>query len=213
MKLIEMKCKNCGSVLEVEEGAKTTTCKYCHTTFAIDDEIQHIQHDNMFESGYEFEKGRIQAKSEKETEETQEFKKARGIITFVSVIIFVLVFIIFFFVFFKIFGANFNRFSTTTSKSISEQQAESGKSFFNYGFERYSGTNRTVMVDELLDEVVTNNKTNKSHLITVVYGETNTIESDEIINIKHSLEEYKDFEVTLDYDESGYVNKVTITNI
>ena len=53
MKLVELKCKNCGSLLNVEEGAKNVTCEYCHTSFVIDDEVQHVQHDNMYESGYE----------------------------------------------------------------------------------------------------------------------------------------------------------------
>lgn len=55
MKLVELKCKNCGSLLNVEEGAKEVTCEYCHTKFALDDETQHVKYDNMYESGYEFE--------------------------------------------------------------------------------------------------------------------------------------------------------------
>ena len=38
MKLVEMKCKNCGSTLKVDENAKNVTCEYCHSSFAIDDE-------------------------------------------------------------------------------------------------------------------------------------------------------------------------------
>ena len=38
MKLVEMKCKNCGSTLKVEENAQSITCEYCHSTFMIDDE-------------------------------------------------------------------------------------------------------------------------------------------------------------------------------
>ena len=37
MKFVELKCKNCGAKLEVEEGTTQVTCKFCDTTFSIDD--------------------------------------------------------------------------------------------------------------------------------------------------------------------------------
>lgn len=64
MKLVEMKCKNCGAILKVDENAKDITCNYCNAQYKIDDEIQHVQYDNMHSSGYEFKRGRIQAQNE-----------------------------------------------------------------------------------------------------------------------------------------------------
>ena len=64
MKLLEMKCKNCGALLKVEENAKYINCKFCNTKYKLDDEIQHIKYDDMEKSGYEFEKGRIRAQQE-----------------------------------------------------------------------------------------------------------------------------------------------------
>lgn len=64
MKLVEMKCKNCGATLEVSSDVKEAKCKYCHTTFKIDDEVKHIKYDNAEQSGYEFEKGRMRAQQE-----------------------------------------------------------------------------------------------------------------------------------------------------
>ena len=57
MKLIEMKCKNCGATLNVEENAEKIVCN---------NEVQHVQYDNMSNSGYEFEKGRIRAQREEQ---------------------------------------------------------------------------------------------------------------------------------------------------
>lgn len=68
MKLVELKCKNCGAKLTVPENTKTVTCEFCNTSFQLDDEVQHIQYDNMGQSGYDFEKGRIQAQEEKQRE-------------------------------------------------------------------------------------------------------------------------------------------------
>ena len=64
MKLVELKCKNCGANLKVPENQTNITCEFCNTTFHLDDEVQHIQYDNMQQSGYEFEKGRIKAREE-----------------------------------------------------------------------------------------------------------------------------------------------------
>lgn len=64
MKLVELKCKNCGADLTVEEGTKNVKCQYCQTKFKLDDEVKHIQYDNMEQSGYDFEKGRIRAQQE-----------------------------------------------------------------------------------------------------------------------------------------------------
>lgn len=64
MKLIELKCKNCGAILEVEKDEKNITCQYCKAKFKFDDEVQHIKYDDMEQAGYEFEKGRIKAQNE-----------------------------------------------------------------------------------------------------------------------------------------------------
>ena len=35
------------------------TCKYCQTTFKMDDEVKHVKFDDMEQNGHEFEKGVI----------------------------------------------------------------------------------------------------------------------------------------------------------
>lgn len=84
------------------------------------------------------------------------------------------------------------------------------KSQFNIGFTYAEGTKATIFVENILDKVVTSNKQNKDMLITVVYKETSTTDVDEIKNIKKSLEQWAVYEVSVDYDEAGYVNKITI---
>ena len=60
MKLEELKCKNCGALIEVEENAKKVKCKYCNTTFKVTTEDKN----DARKQGYEFEKGRIEAQEE-----------------------------------------------------------------------------------------------------------------------------------------------------
>lgn len=84
--------------------------------------------------------------------------------------------------------------------------------FFNNGIEMYSGTQYGTSISYLLDKIITSNKTNKEHIINVIYGNINTTNDSEIRNIKKQLDKWTEYEVILDYDEVGFVNKVTIEN-
>ena len=57
MKLIELKCKNCGSKLKVAEDSTDIICQFCGANFKIDDEVVHHKIDDA------------EAKEEKEAEE------------------------------------------------------------------------------------------------------------------------------------------------
>lgn len=81
---------------------------------------------------------------------------------------------------------------------------------FNMGFNYAEGTQATIFVEQILDKVVTSNKQNKDMLITVVYKNKSTTDVDEIKNIKKSLKDWSEYEVSVDYDLEGYVNKITI---
>lgn len=81
---------------------------------------------------------------------------------------------------------------------------------FNAPFELYNGSQSGIFLDSLLDQVVTNNKTEADHIITVVYNATMTAMPDEITALKQNLEDSKEYEVSLDYDADGFVNKITI---
>ena len=66
MRLITLQCPACGADLNVEEGRNTYYCSYCQHKIMLDDEAQHVKvsFENVRESGYEFERGRISAQSE-----------------------------------------------------------------------------------------------------------------------------------------------------
>ena len=96
---------------------------------------------------------------------------------------------------------------------ISSMQSKMDIESFNSNFELYSGTSSKLFVTTLLDKVVTNNKKNSDKIITVIYNKTNTTNPTEIIKLKQSFEQGKDYEVIIDYDTNGYVNKVTIEDI
>lgn len=64
MKLVDMKCPNCGSDLKFDIVAKECTCEYCGAKLLIDGETVHVKYDNAEEAGYQFEKGRQRAQKE-----------------------------------------------------------------------------------------------------------------------------------------------------
>ena len=64
MRLIELKCPNCNSTMQVDDETKEVVCDFCGAKFAVDDEAQHILYDNAEQAGYEFEKGRQKAQAE-----------------------------------------------------------------------------------------------------------------------------------------------------
>ena len=83
MRLIHMKCPDCGSVLEIDaEGKPVLFCQYCGSKLLIDDESRKIQLDDPTKAGYEFEQGRIQAQKEerrKEREKQEQIAEAKKI--------------------------------------------------------------------------------------------------------------------------------------
>lgn len=68
MKLITLKCPNCGSELQVNGELTKATCNFCGATILIDDEVNKVKFVDTKEAGYEFEKGRQQAQLESDPE-------------------------------------------------------------------------------------------------------------------------------------------------
>ena len=73
MKLVEIKCKNCGNKLKIKPNQIDIDCEYCHAQYKFDDGVQHIKYDDMEQAGYEFEKGKIKARTE--AKEQKEFEE------------------------------------------------------------------------------------------------------------------------------------------
>ena len=97
-----------------------------------------------------------------------------------------------------------------------QKELESKKKSFNYTFETYQGTESKTATGWQIDKVIQNNKTNNEHLVEVVFdGVSYGTDSDKIKEIKNSLRDFNGYkiqyyEISLDYDDNGYVNKVTI---
>ena len=198
MELKELKCKNCGAKIELEEGKTEVTCKYCNTTFKVDDE---------YSKAYNYTKGILKAHNE----QMQEFYNSRE--GKLSKIIINIIIIIVFLIFFLVIGlmiSNIYNYSPIRSNVIETKNESIDVDMFNIQFSGINGKKSTFFINDYLDEIVTNNK-KQEHIITVKYQDKETSNPDEIIAIKKSLDESKQYELSTDYDQAGFINKLTIT--
>ena len=125
MKLVELECENCGAALKIEEGTNTVNCPYCKASYKIDDEVKHVKYDDMENSGYEFEKGRIKAQKEHASNSSlnvdQKFPKV-ALIPFVMVAIVMIVILISSAISWKGWNDKFN--NNSSSSGISAEEAK-----------------------------------------------------------------------------------------
>ena len=202
--MTDLKCKHCGAVVSVDEDKEFATCKYCGSKYKLNEDKN------------------INIKLDDNVKEVLNHGlKTVGKFSIISIVPFAMVFI-----FILIIAAviifnviNFNKQSkskaTNNTSTDVQEKVENAISVqsFNSEFEFYVGTKWKTSIEYLLDKVVSNNRKNSDKLITVVHGNDSSTDGDEIINIKHSLKDFTDYEVKLDYDGAGYVNKVIIEDI
>lgn len=101
-------------------------------------------------------------------------------------------------------------------QEMEESDKKSKIDSFNWDFETRSGTQTKAGVGYLIDDAITNNQKNKEHLIEFVFdGNSYGTDPNSIRSIKNNLKDFVNYniqyyEVILDYNTEGYVNKVTI---
>lgn len=196
----QLKCENCGAKIEIkDEFAEYGTCPYCKAKYQLHEtkDINIKMDDNTKE---------ILSNSFGNFNKQSKFVTG-FIITIASIMIIAFI------------GAAVSEYldvksnNENTETKTTEMKEKFNKSAFNSQYEHYSGTNAKIFVENILDKAVTNNKTNKDMLITVIYKDKETTDPDTIVEIKHSLNDRNKYEVKLDYDNDGYVNKITLEDI
>lgn len=195
-----MKCKSCGAKLKLEKGQEYITCEYCGTEYKLDENIKSNANFNMEEA-------------EKKLDGMRDIEgngtKVAGI---VMIIFMVLFFIIFTMVF--IFTTGHVRRTVENNTKIENYIEERyDVNMFNSRFYSDAGTKYGSMVGLTLDGVISNNKEYPKKQISVIYNKINTQDEREIINIKHSLEDFSKYEVIINKDKEGFVCEVIIEDI
>ena len=105
-------------------------------------------------------------------------------------------------------------------EKIEQQEKENEKkreiSSFNSNFEFYQGTEGGTSTGYQIDNVIKSNKKNADHLVEVIFdGVSYGTDTEKIKEIKNSLKNFNGYElqyyeISIDYDDNGYVNKITI---
>jgi hypothetical protein len=100
---------------------------------------------------------------------------------------------------------------------IDEETKQSEIDSFNREFETWVGTETHTGASYQLDKVIKNNKKNKTHLIEVIFdGTSYGTDPDSIKSIKDKIitwtvdNNLQYYEISVDYDESGYIYRTTI---
>ena len=159
MELKELKCKNCGAKIELEEGKTEVKCKYCNTTFKVDDE---------YSKAYNYTKGVLKAQNEQMHERLNEYNNSMISKTtkWISAVIFLMAFLIIV----AIIGTLIYDSTSLNSKNNKENIVDKSDNNddndfdaqrFNKKFSEFNGTKSTVFIKGYLDRIVTNNKTEK----------------------------------------------------
>ena len=188
----KLKCSSCGAELEVEENKEYAKCNHCGTRYKLNKDLNvNIKLDDSIK--------------EKLNDQLEMVTTPKTTIISIAVIFIIGVFIC------VIAASTFSyRSDNTFNEERTKQEEESNKDHFNFQFYGANGTKNAFLLEHTLDEIVQSNKTN-DRKVYLVFNGTETTEESEIINIKHSLD--GDYEVSINYDEDGYINKIIVDKI
>lgn len=195
----KLNCSSCGATLEVEENKEYAVCEHCGSRYKLNEDLNvNINLDDNMKDVLNTGMGTFN--------HTLKFM-------FIPIIIFVIIFgLIFYFGFIntnkskKVVDNNQNQIK----EQINTQQEKVKKEMFNFQFINDNGTKSAFFLESTLDEIIQSNKTYDRKVILVFNG-NEVIDESEIIDIKHSLK--GNYEVSLNYDEEGYINKIVVNKI
>ena len=185
----KLNCSSCGGHLEVESNNEYAFCRHCGARYKLNEDLN------------------INFKVDDSVKDT--LKGGFRAFKFISKM--ALVPICLFFIAFIV--VTLSVFKTIRSEAFQERtgiQEKSKKETFNHQFINSNGTKQAIFVKSTLDNIIQSNKT-QDRLVTLIFDGTKTTDEKEIIEIKHSLD--GDYEVSINYDDEGYVNKVIINKI
>ena len=108
----------------------------------------------------------------------------------------------------NIFEIFFSIFDKAT-EGINEANDKMSVVNFNGPIEVFQTTGN---VSPMLDQIMKSNKTNERK-ITVKYNETETQDAEEIKKLKTNIDEFGSYEISLEYDEEGYIKEAIIEKV
>ena len=195
----KLNCSSCGAELRIEENKEYAVCDHCGTKYKLNEDLNiNIKLDDNVKDVINTSFGTVN--------KTSKFM-------FVPIFIFIIAFSLILFI--GIRSINRSRNNSEENKkqqqeNINKQQEEVKKDVFNFQFVNDNGTKSAFLLESTLDEIIQSNKL-YNRKVTLVYNGKETTDETEIINIKHSLE--GNYEVSLDYDDEGFIYKIRVDTI
>ncbi len=217
----KLNCSSCGGHLEVEENKEYAKCNHCGARYKLNEDLNvNIKLDDNMKEVLNNGLGTVKHASK---------------FMLIPIILFITIIVLSFI--FSFINTSKNRKTVEErQKQIQEQvkqqqekimeeakqqqekidqenkkwEEELDKSSFNFQFINDNGTKNAFFLKSTLDEIIQSNKTN-DRKVALVFNGIETTDEAEIINIKHSLD--GDYEVSINYDDTGYINKIIVDKI
>lgn len=217
----KLKCSSCGAELEVEDNKEYAKCNHCGARYKLNEDLNvNIKLDDNMKEVLNNGLGTVKHASK---------------FMLIPIILFLFIFIVIF-VFGFISTSKSRQAAEERQREMQEQanqrqeeiqeqikqakekaeeenktwEEENNKDHFNFQFYGANGTKSAFFLENTLDEIIQSNKTN-DRKVSLVFNGTETTDESEIINIKHSLD--GDYEVSINYDDTGYINKIIVDKI
>ncbi len=95
MKLVEIRCPNCGGDIKANPEKEKLVCGYCHTEFLVDDEVKKIETHHTYTDEAEIKKAEVEKEIELKKleieEEKAKSKRKFKIIIFGTIVVFIII--------------------------------------------------------------------------------------------------------------------------
>ncbi len=191
----KMRCTSCGAELKIEENNEYAVCEHCGSKYKLNEDVNiNIKLDDTMKDVV------------KQGMETT--RKASKFIFIVFGIIFITALVLIF----TMTKKASDRQEENRKQSEEQQEKaknEFDKTTFNMKFSMEEGTHVGSRVNTILDNIVMSNKTNDKK-IALVYNDESITDEVKIKEIKQKIGEWDKYEVSVNYDNDGYVNEIKV---
>ena len=189
----KLKCSSCGGDIVVDDDKEYGTCPHCGTKYKLNKDIN------------------FNIRIDDNTKEVLNEGYGSFSRLFILIIIPIVAFIVFGIVIFSMNAVDSkNNLHNKYKQDTEEKDNSFEKNVFNLKFIGSNGTQNDFFLKHIFDNIIESNKTNDRKIVLVFDGKEVT-EENEIIEIKHSLS--GDYEVSLNYDNEGFINKIVVNKI
>ena len=216
MKINNLKCPNCSSSLNVDiEDTNNLKCEYCGSTLKYVPDKEELELIRAQALKAESNAKEMNAKTINDVVNNIAKPLAKSYITLkiVGLVLVVIIFAVIAGVIITQFsGSNGNRTNQIDGQSkVEEYYKKKKKESFNTTFNK--GETPGSFVKDDLDEII-NYLNQGTYKVSVTYKDiVESTDINEIKNIRKSIDEFNEYDITLKYDDKGFVNQYIIEDL